>query len=53
MGVKGAAIATVISRFVEAGMLVIITHTKKDKYPSFVGLYRTAKIPLPLWAMLL
>ena len=48
MGVKGAAIATVISRFVEAGMLVIITHTKKDKYPSFVGLYRTAKIPLSL-----
>ncbi len=48
MGVKGAAIATVISRFVEAGMLVIITHARKDKYPSFVGLYRTAKIPLSL-----
>lgn len=48
MGVKGAAIATVISRFVEAGMLVITTHARKDKYPSFVGLYRTAKVPLSL-----
>ena len=48
MGVKGAAIATVISRFVEAAMLVIITHTRKNKYPYFIGLYRTAKIPLSL-----
>ncbi len=48
MGVAGAAIATVISRFVEMFMLVIITHVRKDKYPSFVGVYRTAKIPLPL-----
>ena len=37
MGVAGAAIATVISRFVEMFMLVIITHAKKNKYPSFVG----------------
>ena len=48
MGVAGAAIATVISRFVEMALLLIVTHTKKDKYPSFVGVYRTAKIPLPL-----
>ncbi len=48
MGVAGAAIATVISRFVEMAMLVIITHARKNKYPSFVGVYRTAKIPLPL-----
>ena len=48
MGVAGAAIATVVSRFVEMFMLVIITHARKDKYPSYVGLYKTAKIPLPL-----
>ena len=48
MGVKGAAIATVISRFVEAALLVTVAHTKKNKYPFFIGLYRTAKIPLSL-----
>ncbi len=48
MGVAGAAIATVISRFVEMFMLVIITHARKNKYPSFVGVYRTAKIPREL-----
>lgn len=48
MGVAGAAIATVISRFIEAAILVIITHARKDKYPSYVGLYKTAKIPIPL-----
>ena len=48
MGVAGAAIATVVSRFVEMLMLVIITHTRKNKYPFFIGVYRTAKIPLAL-----
>ncbi len=48
MGVAGAAIATVISRYVEMIILLIATHTQKDKYPSFVGVYRTAKIPLSL-----
>ena len=48
MGVKGAAIATVVSRYVEMFMLIVITHVKKSKYPSFVGVYRTAKIPLSL-----
>lgn len=48
MGVAGAAIATVVSRFVEMLMLVIITHARKNKYPFFIGVYRTAKIPLAL-----
>ena len=48
MGVAGAAIATVVSRFVEMALLLIVTHVRKDKYPSFVGVYRTAKIPLSL-----
>ena len=48
MGVAGAAIATVISRFVEMILLVVITHSRKEKYPFFIGVYRTAKIPLAL-----
>lgn len=48
MGVAGAAIATVVSRFVEMVILVTLTHARKSKYPSFVGLYRTVRIPLPL-----
>lgn len=48
MGVVGAAIATVISRYVEMALLLIVTHTKREKYPSFVGVYRTARLPLPL-----
>jgi len=48
MGVAGAAIATVISRFVEMLLLIVITHSRKEKYPFFVGVYRTAKIPLSL-----
>ena len=48
MGVAGAAVATVISRFVEMLLLVVITHSRKEKYPFFIGVYRTAKIPLSL-----
>ncbi|MBR4063559.1 MAG: MATE family efflux transporter [Clostridia bacterium] len=48
MGVAGAAIATVISRFIEMLLLIVITHSRKKKYPFFVGVYRTAKIPLSL-----
>ena len=48
MGVAGAAIATVISRFVEMLLLIMITHSRKEKYPFFIGVYRTAKIPLSL-----
>ncbi len=34
MGVKGAAIASVISRFVELGILLVATHTNKKLYYS-------------------
>lgn len=45
LGVEGAAIATVISRFVQAGYIVIWTHCHKEKNPFVVGLYRTLRIP--------
>lgn len=48
MGVKGAAIATVISRFFEMGILVIYTHLKSNKYIYIKGVYRTLKIPFSL-----
>ncbi len=39
MGVNGAAIATVISRFVELFILVVWVHTHKKKYPFMKSLF--------------
>jgi Na+-driven multidrug efflux pump len=44
LGIEGAAIATVISRFVEAGILVIWTHLNTKKVPYIKGLYRSLHI---------
>lgn len=43
LGVVGAAIATVISRFVELFVVVIFAHIKMRDY--FGGLYKTLKVP--------
>ncbi|MBR5349337.1 MAG: MATE family efflux transporter [Lachnospiraceae bacterium] len=40
LGAAGAAIATVISRFVEMGVLVIYTQKKKDRHPFIQGAFR-------------
>ena len=48
MGVLGAAVATVISRFVEVGILVIWAHTHQVKAPYMVGLYKSFVIPKDL-----
>ncbi|MDO5001341.1 MAG: MATE family efflux transporter [Eubacteriales bacterium] len=48
MGVVGAAIATVISRFVECGIIVIYTHRHSDRHKFIVGAYRSLKIPVSL-----
>ncbi len=45
LGVFGAAIATVISRFVELAIIVIAAHRNKAKYYFLEGLYRTLKVP--------
>ncbi len=45
MGVKGAAIATVISRFVELAIVAVWAHTHKTKYPFIRGLYKSFRIP--------
>ena len=48
MGVVGAAIATVISRFVECGYLVVYTHTHVKEYPFIKNCYRTLRLPMSL-----
>ena len=45
LGVEGAAIATVIARFVEFGIVIIWTHTHKSKNKYIIGAYRSLKIP--------
>lgn len=45
MGVKGAAIATVISRFVECLIIVVWTHKHKKENPYIGGAYRSFYIP--------
>ncbi len=48
LGVQGAAIATVLSRFVELAVVVIWTHCNPVKNPFAPGTYRTVYIPGPL-----
>ena len=45
MGVAGAAIATVISRYLEMAIVVVWTHSHKVKFPFIGGLYRSLRIP--------
>ncbi|MCR5093096.1 MAG: MATE family efflux transporter [Lachnospiraceae bacterium] len=48
LGVQGAAIATVIARFVEMTIVVSWAHTHKEKCPYIQGLYRTMHLPARL-----
>lgn len=45
LGVKGAGVATVLSRYVEALIVVSWTHAHKEQNTYIKGLYRTMKIP--------
>ncbi len=48
LGVRGAAIATVISRYVQVGIVVLWSHLSK-KRPEFIrGIYKTLYIPARL-----
>jgi Na+-driven multidrug efflux pump len=47
-GITGAAIATVISRFIEMGFLIIYTHLHPIKYSFIKGIYKSLKIPSEL-----
>ena len=48
MGVKGAAVATVISRYVELIIVAWWTHRNREKNPFICGVYRSVFIPLAL-----
>ena len=51
--VRGAAVATVISRFVEFAIVVIGAHRRGTSYTFFKGLYKGFKIPVSLiWPIL-
>lgn len=45
MGVVGAAIATVIARYVELSIVAAWTHLHKQKMPFIEGAYRSLRIP--------
>lgn len=45
LGVVGAAVATVISRYVELAIVLIWTHTHREKNKFVVGLYKGFYIP--------
>lgn len=45
LGVVGAAIATVVSRYVEASIVMIWTHVHREKNAYIEGMYRTLKVP--------
>ena len=45
LGVVGAAVATVLSRYVEMAIVLVWTHKHKEINTYIVGLYKTMKIP--------
>lgn len=45
LGVRGAAIATVIAKFAEALVVIIWAHTHSSRNPYIPGLYRSMRIP--------
>lgn len=52
LGVVGAAIATVISKYVELAVVAVWTHRNSQKVPFITGAYRSMEIPLPLLKMI-
>lgn len=48
MGVVGAAIATVLARFVECFIVMYWTHRHRDRCPYITGAYRSLKVPTVL-----
>ena len=48
LGVVGAALATTISRFVQAFIVVIYLHSKIDRFSYIVGMYHSFKVEFEL-----
>ena len=45
LGVAGAALATVLSRYVELTVIVVLVHKNSDKNAFIRGAYRTMRVP--------
>lgn len=48
LGIVGAAVATVISRYVEAAIVVCWTHLHTEKFTFIDGVYRSLKLPVDI-----
>ena len=48
LGVQGAAIATVLSRFVECGIVVVWSHRHKARFPFIEKVWNTIRLPWTL-----
>ncbi len=53
LGVTGAAIATVLSRYVETAVIVVYTHMKSHHFGFIRGAYRGLRVPKPLMISIL
>ena len=53
LGVVGAAAATVLSRYVELGIIVAYTHAKARRFPFIQGAYKSLYIPGGLFRSIL
>ena len=53
MGVKGAALATIIARFVECAIVIVYTHAKSDRNEFIRGVFRSMKVPRELAAKII
>lgn len=53
LGVVGAAMATVLSRFVECGIVMLWAHRHRQRAPYIRGLYRSLRVPAGLLKQIL
>ena len=48
LGVAGAAVATVISRFAELAFILIYAKVKRERFSYLTGVYKTLRVPMDL-----
>ena len=48
LGVAGAAVATVISRFAELAFILIYAKVKRERFSYLTGVYKTLRVPMEL-----
>ena len=53
LGVRGAATATVIARYLEMGVIVLWAYAKRKNHPFIQGLWSTLRIPKEIWKKIL